>query len=207
MLECRGISAAVGNFILHDVSFTIASGGHAVLTGPTASGKTTLLELIAGSIQPKSGTVTADGADVTFMPPQSRGVGLVLQHGYLFPHLDVRRNIEYGARDSSLADDLTNRFAVAHLLNRSVASLSGGERQIVALCRALAARPTVLLLDEPFSALDARRRTAALDEFSRLQTEWSFTVLHVTHQESDTALATQRFEMTDGALHIVATAA
>jgi len=208
MIECRDVSARVGNFGLHDVSFVIPTGGHAVLTGPTASGKTTLLELIAGAIAPDSGTVLANGRDVTLMPPEMRSVGLVPQHGYLFPHLDVRRNIEYGAvgNNSALADDLARRFGIDHLLDRPVASLSGGERQLVALARALAARPPVLLLDEPFSALDTARRATALDEFAKLQADGKFTVLHVTHLESDGASATQRFEMTDGALRVVSTA-
>jgi len=188
------------------VSFTVPTGGHAVLTGPTASGKTTLLELIAGGIAPSSGRVMANMMDVTFIPPEARGIGLVPQHGYLFPHLDVRRNIEYGAASATVADEIARRFAVTQLMERSVASLSGGERQLVALCRALSARPAVLLLDEPFSALDTPRRAAALDEFATLQQEWTFTVLHVTHLESDAVLATQRLEMAGGALRVIATA-
>jgi len=209
MIECREISAVVGNFRLHDVSFVVPAGGHAVLTGPTASGKTTLLELIAGAIAPTSGRVVANGMDVTFMPPEMRSIGLVPQHGYLFPHLDVRRNIEYGTvgSDSASADDLAHRFGIDHLLDRPVAALSGGERQLVALSRALAARPAVLLLDEPFSALDTARRRVALSEFAKLQAQGKFTVLHVTHLESDGTSATQRFEMNDGALRVVPTAA
>jgi ABC-type sugar transport system ATPase subunit len=206
MIECRNVSARVGNFRLHDVSFVIPAGGHAVLTGPTASGKTTLLELIAGATLPTSGSVTANGMDVTFMPPEERSVGLVPQHGYLFPHLSVRQNIRYGTVDSSSADGLARRFGVAHLLDRSVASLSGGERQLVALCRALAAKPAVLLLDESFSALDASRRSGALREFAVLQSERLLTVLHVSHLESDTSIATVRLEMADGTLRVVSIA-
>jgi ABC-type sugar transport system ATPase subunit len=201
MIECRNINAGVGNFRLHDISFVIPAGAHAVLTGPTASGKTTLLELIAGAILPTAGQIMANGVDVTLMPPEARSVGLVPQHGYLFPHLDVRQNIEYGAVGGSPADDLAQRFGVDHLMDRPVASLSGGERQLVALCRALAAQPAVLLLDESFSALDASRRSDALREFALLQSERLLTVLHVSHLESDTSIATVRLEMADGTLH------
>jgi ABC-type sugar transport system ATPase subunit len=206
MIECRNINAGVGNFRLHDISFVIPAGAHAVLTGPTASGKTTLLELIAGAILPTSGRIMANGVDVTLMPPEARSVGLVPQHGYLFPHLDVRQNIEYGAVGGSPADDLAQRFGVDHLMDRPVASLSGGERQLVALCRALAAQPAVLLLDESFSALDASRRSDALREFALLQSERLLTVLHVSHLESDTSIATVRLEMADGTLRVVSIA-
>jgi ABC-type sugar transport system ATPase subunit len=206
MIECRNINAGVGNFRLHDISFVIPAGAHAVLTGPTASGKTTLLELLAGAILPTSGQIMANGVDVTLMPPEARSVGLVPQHGYLFPHLDVRQNIEYGAVGGSPADDLAQRFGVDHLMDRPVASLSGGERQLVALCRALAAQPAVLLLDESFSALDASRRSDALREFALLQSERLLTVLHVSHLESDTSIATVRLEMADGTLRVVSIA-
>jgi ABC-type Fe3+/spermidine/putrescine transport system ATPase subunit len=155
---------------------------------------------------PTSGQIMANGVDVTLMPPEARSVGLVPQHGYLFPHLDVRQNIEYGAVGGSPADDLAQRFGVDHLMDRPVASLSGGERQLVALCRALAAQPAVLLLDESFSALDASRRSDALREFALLQSERLLTVLHVSHLESDTSIATVRLEMADGTLRVVSIA-
>lgn len=202
MLECRNISARLGSFSLRNVSFEIPAGRHAVLTGPTASGKTTLLEVIAGAVSPASGNVIVGGIDVTSALPETRNVGLVPQHGYLFLHLSVRQNVEYGAAGTGLADDLARRFGIEQLMDRSVTSLSGGERQLVALCRALVPRPAVLLLDEPFSALDAKRRDAALQEFATLQVEWSFTVLHVTHQEGDAILATERLAMADGNLTI-----
>ena len=200
MIECRGIHACVGNFSLRDVSFVIPAGAHAVLTGPTASGKTTLLELIAGALTPTGGEIRVSDVDVTFTAPELRSVGLVPQHGYLFPHLNVRQNMEYGASDRSAVSDVARRFGVDHLMDRSVASLSGGERQLVALCRALAPQPAVLLLDEPLSALDVSRRDAALRQFAMLQSESALTVLHVTHQETDTAFATVRLEMADGIL-------
>lgn len=204
MIECRGVQTRVGNFTLRDISFVVPMGAHAVLTGPTASGKTTLLELIAGAITPTAGEIRVAGADVTSTAPEMRGVGLVPQHGYLFPHLNVRQNVEYGARDSDTVSELARQFGVDHLMDRSVASLSGGERQLVALCRALAPQPAVLLLDEPLSALDGKRREAALREFAILQAGQMFTVLHVTHHEADAALATMRLEMADGTISVAA---
>ncbi|HEY5087148.1 MAG TPA: ATP-binding cassette domain-containing protein, partial [Gemmatimonadaceae bacterium] len=186
------------------ISFVVPTGAHAVLTGPTASGKTTLLAVIAGAVAPTAGDVVIAGINVTSTPPELRGVGLVPQHGYLFPHLSVRQNIEYGAEHSSTALDVARRFGVDHLVDRSVASLSGGERQLVALCRALAPHPAVLLLDEPLSALDAKRCSAVLREFSTLQSEHGFTVLHVTHRETDAAFASARLEMANGAVVVAA---
>lgn len=198
MIECASISASVGHFALRDISFVIPTGGHAILTGPTASGKTTLLELIAGAMVPVSGEIRVHGANITYIDAGLRGVGLVPQHSYLFPHLNVRQNMEYGTRGASTVFEVAQRFGVDHLMDRSVASLSGGERQLVALCRALAPRPSVLLLDEPVSALDGERRDATLRQFSMLQGERGFTVLHVTHQHSDMAFATTWLEMANG---------
>ena len=200
MIECRDVSAHVGNFAIREVSFVVPQGVHAALTGPTASGKTTLLELIAGAIIPASGSVHVGGMEVTASPPETRGIGFVPQHGYLFPHLSTSDNVQYGAHDVGMVADLTRRFGIEHLMERSVTKLSGGERQVVALCRALAPRPRVVLLDEPFSALDAHRRSTLLDEFSALQAEWGFTVLHVTHDQTDARAATLRLEMADGAI-------
>lgn len=200
MIECRDVNARVGNFVVRGVSFVVPPGVHAALTGPTASGKTTLLELIAGAIIPSSGSVRVGGVDVTGSPPETRGIGFVPQHGYLFPHLSAGENVRYGARDSETVANLTRRFGIEHLMERTVTKLSGGERQVVALCRALAPHPSVLLLDEPFSALDAQRRSAALNDFAALQAEWGFTALHVTHDETDVRSATLRLEMADGSI-------
>ena len=200
MIECRELCALAGSFLLRDVSFVVPTGGHAVITGPTASGKTTLLELIAGATLPTAGEVLIAGRNVTMLAPELRGVGLVPQHGALFPHLSVRRNMQYGARDSATVRELARRFGIDALMGRSIATLSGGERQLVALCRALATRPTLLLLDEPLSALDDVRRTTALREIAAIQAEEHLTLIHVTHEERDAASATMRLTMNDGRL-------
>lgn len=203
MIQCRDVSASAGNFQIRNVSFVVPDGSHAVLTGPTASGKSTLLQIIAGGIRPDAGTISIDGADVTHHAPELRSVGIVPQHGYLFPHLNARRNVEYRAQDRETALNLTRRFGIEHLMDREVAALSGGERQLVALCRALAPRPSALLMDEPFSALDESRRRAILLEFHGLQAEWRLTVLHVTHDVTDAEFATLEFVMADGSLSAI----
>lgn len=201
MIECICVNACAGSFELHDVSFVVPEGAYAVLSGPSASGKTTLLEAISGAAEPRSGTIRLNGRDVRGVPPEQRRLGVVHQHGYLFPHLTVRENVEYGAHDAASARELMQRFAVYHLADRGVVALSGGERQVVALCRALATRPHILLLDEPFSALDSSRREQVRTEAAALHHDWQLTTMHVTHDENEAlAVATMRLHMNDGTL-------
>lgn len=147
-----------------------------------------MLETIAGVVRAGVGTIRLGGVDVTRLPPEQRRLSMVYQHGYLFPHLSVESNVGYGAADEMLARTVAARFGVDALAARSVESLSGGERQLVALARALAARPNVLLLDEPFAALDPRRRAGARREVRALQREWGLTVLQVTHDFAEAGL-------------------
>ena len=114
-------------------------------------------------------------------PPEVRRVGIVYQHAYLFPHLSVAQNVAYGTSDPSAIDEMTERFALAPLLSRAVQALSGGERQLVALARALAPRPDILLLDEPFAALDPRTRIVMRRQLAALYAQGAMTILHVTH--------------------------
>ena len=188
MIELRVVSATLGSFVLDKVTFGVPEGGYGVVIGPAGSGKTTLLETIAGLVATRGGEVWLGGRNVTHVRPEERGLGLVYQHGYLFPHLSVRENVGYGAADAAAVDDMIDRFALAPLLERDVRTLSGGERQVVALARALARRPRVLLLDEPFSALDPRSRTAARRAVRAIYFEQEFTVLHVTHDFTEAGL-------------------
>ncbi|MEO5817783.1 MAG: ABC transporter ATP-binding protein [Gemmatimonadaceae bacterium] len=181
MITLEKLASRAGSFTLHDVSITLPKGAWGIVLGPAGSGKTTLLETIAGIRAVTSGRVLLRGADVTTLPAEGRRVGMVYQHGYLFPHLSVEENIAYGARDPASAHEMAERFGAKGLSGRSVTSLSGGERQIVALARALAPAPDILLLDEPFAALDPRRRVRVRAELRRLQRERGMTVLHVTH--------------------------
>ena len=188
MIQVTGLRAQVGTFVLADVTFTVPTGGYGVVIGPAGSGKTTLLETIAGVIRAQRGSIQLAGIDMTRWPPERRRLSMVYQHAYLFPHLSVDDNVAYGASDRTTARTLAARFGVDGLTGRGVESLSGGERQLVALTRALAARPTVLLLDEPFAALDPRRRAAARREVRATQREWGFTVLQVTHDFAEAGM-------------------
>ena len=181
MIETRALAARAGSFVLRDVSFTLARGGWGIVLGPAGAGKTTLLETIAGVRRASAGHVLLREADVTRVPPERRGLGIVYQHGYLFPHLTVDENVRYGASDPAYAASVAERLGVSALRGRAVPTLSGGERQLVALARALAPRPDILLLDEPFAALDPRRRTRVRRELHAMQRELGITVLQVTH--------------------------
>ncbi|HUF28524.1 MAG TPA: ATP-binding cassette domain-containing protein [Gemmatimonadaceae bacterium] len=188
MIETRALSARVGAFDLSDISFAVPDAAYGVVIGPAGSGKTTLLETVAGIVPPLGGAVIIDGADATRTPPERRGIGFVYQHGYLFPHLTVGRNIGYGAADPALVGEIAERFGLSPLLDRRVRGLSGGERQLVAIARAVATRPRLLLLDEPFSALDPRRRVLVRREIRALHREWAMTVLQVTHDFTEAGL-------------------
>jgi len=185
MIETRALSVHVGDgaarFELRDVSLVVPAGGYGVVIGPAGAGKTTLLEAIAGVRRLAHGAVLLDGRDVSALPPEGRGLAIVYQHAFLFPHLDVDANCAYGASDPAVLAELRERFGIGVLGRRDVRELSGGERQLVALVRALARRPRTLLLDEPFGALDPARRAAARREVRALQREWGVTVLQVTH--------------------------
>ena len=161
------------------------------LVGPSGAGKSSVLRAIAGLLRPERGRVvcgaatwldTAAGVD---LPPERRSVGLVFQEYALFPHLDVRRNVAFGGRDR--ADELLERFRISHLAAAHPGAISGGERQRVALARALARDPSVLLLDEPLSALDAHTRRVVRGELAELLTELRLPTLLVTHDFEDAA--------------------
>ena len=181
MISADRLQARAGSFTLEDVSFDVPRRAYGVVIGPTGSGKTTLLEVISGLVPQTGGQLTLDGRDATREPADARGIGLVYQLGFLFPHLSVEQNVTYGATDAKTASDVARRFGVHELFSRSVRSLSGGERQLVAIARALARRPSLLLLDEPFSALDPSRRAVARREVRAIHREWGLTTLHVTH--------------------------
>lgn len=181
MIEARALGARAGAFSLKDVSFTLPRGAWGIVLGPAGAGKTTLLETIAGVRRPSTGRILLRAEDVTSLPPDRRRLGIVYQHGYLFPHLGVEANVRYGAADDAYAATVSDRLGVTPLLGRTVAHLSGGERQVVALARALAPRPDILLLDEPFAALDPRGRTRVRRVLHAMQRELGFTVLQVTH--------------------------
>jgi molybdate/tungstate transport system ATP-binding protein len=181
VIEVEGLVAHAGAFVLRDVTFALPTGAWGIVLGPAGAGKTTLLETIAGVRRANAGRISLRGGDVTRLPAEQRGVGIVYQHAFLFPHLSVEANIVYGARDRDYAVAIARRLGAGPLMSRAVGALSGGERQMVALARALAPEPDILLLDEPFAAVDPRSRTRLRRELRSLQGEQSLTVLHVTH--------------------------
>jgi molybdate/tungstate transport system ATP-binding protein len=188
MIELRGVGVDAGEFTLRDASLVVPTGQYGVIVGTAGAGKTTLLETIAGIRAPRAGSVLLAGRDVTALPAESRGVGMVYQHDYLFPHLSVGDNVRYGAQTESATREAAELAGIATMLHRDVRTLSGGERQLVSLARALATQPRFLLLDEPFVALDPPRRAATRRMVRSLQRERGITVLHVTHDVAEGAL-------------------
>lgn len=183
------IALRQGAFAL-DVCFEAPQDGITVLFGPSGSGKSSLLAVLAGLKRAQRQTVMLDGRDLSGAAPHRRGIGLVFQDARLFPHLSVRRNIAYAQRrapDGPDAGELARFFDIADLLDRSVRSLSGGEKSRVALARALAARPDFLLLDEPFVALDGTRRRAFIQVLVAMHRSWRLPMLVVTHNIDDAA--------------------
>lgn len=193
MIRLEGLAVRVGGFHVVDIDFEVPAGGYGLVIGPTGSGKTTLLEAVAGHVPIRSGRILLRGEEVTRLPPERRRVGFVYQHYHLFPHCSVRENIAYGlaraaippAEQSSRVEELAGMLGIAHLLDRGVSRLSGGEQQRVALARALAPRPSILLLDEPFAAVDPSTRHALRRELRALHEREGITTLQVTHDFDD----------------------
>jgi sulfate transport system ATP-binding protein len=194
MIEARGIVKRFGAFIaLGGVSVDVPTGSLTALLGPSGSGKSTLLRVIAGLEQPDAGQVSLDGEDVTGLPPQSRGVGFVFQHYAAFKHMTVWDNVAFGltirrrprSEIKQRVTELLELVQLTGLAKRYPAQLSGGQRQRMGLARALAVDPKVLLLDEPFGALDARVRKELRIWLRRLHDETHTTTVIVTHDQEE----------------------
>jgi molybdate/tungstate transport system ATP-binding protein len=189
VIELRGLHLTLGEFILRDIDLEVKEGEYFVLLGPTGAGKTVLLECIVGLHRPAAGTIRLDGAEVTEAPPEKRGIAYVPQDYCLFPNLTARENIAYGltgrGRPKAEIEARTNELAdwldVRPLLGRRPLTLSGGEKQRIALARALAVRPRLLLLDEPLAAVDPATRDEVCAELKRIQRRGRTTVIHVCH--------------------------
>jgi molybdate transport system ATP-binding protein len=150
------------------------------LFGPSGAGKTSLLEVIAGLREPQSGRIELNGRVISGLPPRERRVGYVPQDDALFPHLSVRQNVYYGARENN--DAVIDILEIGHVMDRGVKRLSGGERKRVALARALLSRPEILLLDEPLTGVDVALRDRVLGYLVRVHQELDVPTVYVTHQ-------------------------
>ncbi|MBN2076611.1 MAG: ATP-binding cassette domain-containing protein [Dehalococcoidales bacterium] len=200
MIRIENITKNFGDFSLKDVSLDIADGEYMVILGPTGAGKTILLEIIAGIYRPEKGRMYRNDVDITDLPPRMRNTGMVYQDYMLFPHLSVKRNINFGLKPKKLGvretgsklDQLAELLGISHLLERYPGTLSGGEKQRVAIARALIIEPEILLLDEPLSALDDETKDRLQDELRRIHTVMHTTMLHVTHSFNEAFLLGSR---------------
>lgn len=205
-IDVLNVTKRFGDFVaLDDVSLEIESGSLTALLGPSGSGKSTLLRVIAGLEDPDRGTVEIEGDDVTWLPPQKRGTGFVFQHYAAFKHMTVRENIAFGMTirkkaKSEIKDRVSELISLVRLDgldDRYPSQLSGGQRQRMALARALAVEPRVLLLDEPFGALDARVRKELRTWLRRLHDEVHVTTILVTHDQEEAMDVADRIAVMD----------
>jgi sulfate/thiosulfate transport system ATP-binding protein len=215
-IEAQSVTKRFGDFVaVDDVSISVPTGSLTALLGPSGSGKSTLLRVISGLEQPDAGCVVIEGSDVTGLPPQRRGIGFVFQHYAAFKHMTVHKNVAFGleirrrsrSEIKARVEELLELVQLTGLAKRYPAQLSGGQRQRMALARALAVEPTVLLLDEPFGALDARVRKELRAWLRRLHDEVHVTTVFVTHdQEEAMEIADQIVLMNHGRVEQTGTA-
>src|SRR3954469_25808703 len=207
-IKVQGVNKKFGDFVaLEDITVDLPTGQLTALLGPSGGGKSTLLRIIAGLETADTGTVTIEGNEATHLPPQKRNVGFVFQHYAAFKHMSVARNVAFGLEIRKRpkdeirrrVDELLELVHLSQFADRLPGQLSGGQRQRMALARALAVKPSVLLLDEPFRALDATVRKELRAWLRRLHDEMHVTTLFVTHdQEEAMEVAQQIVVMHDG---------
>jgi len=189
MIQVKNLSVDISDFTLRDINLNVEPGEYFIILGPTGAGKTVLLESITGLYPLKSGEIWLGGKEVSRIEPEKRNISIVYQDHVLFPHLSVKENILFGLRVrrqhqeelTNVLNWLSDLLGITHLLERKPDTLSGGERQKVALARALSIRPQVLLLDEPLSALDPETREDVQKELRQLHNQMRITTIHVTH--------------------------
>jgi len=208
MIAVEGVSKQFGDYTaLDNVSIEVPDGSLTALLGPSGSGKSTLLRIIGGLEAPDSGRVVINGEDATSVPPQKREIGFVFQHYAAFKHMTVRDNVAFGlsirkqpkARIAERVDELLRVVGLAGYAKRYPSQLSGGQRQRMALARALAVEPRVLLLDEPFGALDAKVRAELREWLRRLHDEVHVTTLLVTHDQEEAMSIADHIAVMDNA--------
>ena len=214
-IDVTGVTKSFGDFVaLDDVSVSLPTGQLTALLGPSGGGKSTLLRVIAGLEAADAGRVTIEGVDATRLPAQKRNVGFVFQHYAVFKHMTVAKNVAFGleirkrpkAEIAARVDELLRLVHLSQFAHRLPSQLSGGQRQRMALARALAVEPKVLLLDEPFGALDAKVRKELRDWLRRLHDEVHVTTVFVTHdQEEAMEVADEIVVINDGRVEQVGT--
>jgi molybdopterin-binding protein len=206
MLELKNIIKSYDGFKLEDISFEVENGDYFILLGPSGAGKTQILEMLAGLVDPDDGSILVDGEEINGWKIQSRPFGMVFQDYAVFPHLNVRENISYPIRNKGLGkkkialmvDEKAAEMEISHLLNRRPATLSGGELQRVALARTLIRKPKYLLLDEPLASLDVSLRQGLRSLLKKINLEGQ-TIVHVTHDyEEALVLASKVAVMNQG---------
>ncbi len=211
MIAVESLSVRAGRFSLVDISFEIPTGCYGVLMGRTACGKTTILETVCGLRAAEGGRIVLDGRDITNLKPAERGVGYVPQDAALFSTMTVRQHLSFaltirkwsGPSVTKRVDELASLLGIGDLLERKPYGLSGGERQRVALGRALAARPSILCLDEPLAALDEETWQEMCDVLKTVSRETGVTALHVTHSMSEARkLAELIVRIEDGVIRV-----
>ena len=192
-LELHSITAHYGSTqVLENLSLSVGEGELVSLLGASGCGKTTTLRLVAGFLQPTSGTIMLGGRDLTRLPPHQRDIGLVFQNYALFPHLSVADNVGFGLKQRGISGDrakrvgaMLERVGLGHLADRLPSALSGGQKQRVALARALVIEPPLLMFDEPLSNLDAKLRVDMRVEIRQLQRANGTTSVYVTHDQEE----------------------
>jgi molybdate/tungstate transport system ATP-binding protein len=193
MIVLEQVSLALGEFSLHDIDLRIRKGEYLIIMGPSGAGKTVLLETIAGLRFPDRGKIILDGFDASGIPPEKRRIAIVYQDYSLFPHMTAFENIAFGLRLQRVAEpeteqrvrSLLKEFNIAHLVDIYPSSMSGGEQQRVALARALAVKPDILLLDEPFAALDPQTREECMTMMLGVKKSQNLTILQVSHSREE----------------------
>ncbi len=215
ILKVNDLSKTFGKRLaLNRVSFTVETGEFLSILGPSGCGKTTLLRILIGLLPPDSGTVLLNGEDITYAPSDKRGMGIVFQNYALFENMTVQKNVQYAmkfrpelkANAKERADELIRLVGLTEHKNKYPAELSGGQQQRVAIARTLALRPSIILFDEPMSALDVATRLVLRRQLKELQRELGTTMIYITHdQEEAFALSDRIMVMGDAMIHQLAT--
>ena len=214
IIDVQDYSMDRKGFSLKSISFSVTKGESFAILGQTGSGKTMLLESIAGYYKDGRGNILINGTPVNAVPTERRRIGFVYQDYSLFPHMTVFKNIAYGlsmqkknkALIKEAVEEIAGTFSISHILNEYPGTLSGGEKQRTAMARALVTKPDILLLDEPFSALDPNTKKRLYKEFEKIRNEYQCPILFVTHDFEEAILLADRIGiMDDGRLCAVRT--